>query len=70
LIAYENLKEGMRLHSKRDRRKSLAYLIDLRAVSGRSRGVTLEGIREMKAIIDKPDNDAKKALFSTAKIPT
>lgn len=45
LIAYENFKESMRAHTHRDRRGSLAAIVELDAVSGRSRGFTQKGIR-------------------------
>ena len=68
LIAYENFKESMRVHSNRDRRGSLAAIIDLDAVSGRSKGFTQQGIREMKSIIGGLGEDAKKTLFAAARI--
>lgn len=68
LIAYENFKESMRSHTKRDRRGSLAAIIDLDAVSGRSKGFTQQGIREMKSIIDGFGKDAKDILFAAARI--
>jgi hypothetical protein len=68
LIAYENFKESMRTHTNRDRRGSLAAIIDLDAVSGRSKGFTQQGIREMKSIVDGLGEDAKKILFAAARI--
>ena len=68
LIAYENFKESMRAHTNRDRRGSLAAIVDLDAVSGRSRGFTQQGIREMKSIVDGLGEDAKAILFAAARI--
>jgi hypothetical protein len=68
LIAYENFKESMRAHTNRDRRGSLAAIVELDAVSGRSRGFTQKGIREMKSIIEGLGEDAKKTIFAAARI--
>ena len=68
LIAYENFKESMRSHTNRNRRGSLAAIIDLDAVSGRSKGFTQQGIREMKSIIHGLGEDAKRILFAAARI--
>lgn len=68
LIAYENFKEAMRPHTNRNRRGSLAALIDLDAVSGRSKGFTRQGVREMKSIIDGLGDDAKTTILAAARI--
>ena len=68
LIAYENFKESMRAHTNRDRRGSLAAIVELDAVSGRSRGFTQKGIREMKSIIEGLGEDAKKTILAAARI--
>jgi hypothetical protein len=67
-IAFENFKEAYRPYSNRNRRGSLSALIDLASVSGRSRGFTLEGIRELKKIIDALHKESKEALFEGARI--
>jgi hypothetical protein len=58
----------MRPYSNRDRRESLAALIDLDAVSGRSKGFTLDGIRKMRSIVEELGTDAKKILLAAARI--
>jgi hypothetical protein len=68
LIAYENFKEAMRPYTNRERRASLAALIDLDAVSGRSKGFTLDGIRKMRSIVDELGDDAKRILLAAANI--
>lgn len=68
LIAYENFKEAMRPHTNRNRRGSLAALIDLDAVSGRSKGFTRHGVREMRSIIESLGEDAKMTIFAAARI--
>jgi len=68
-VAYENFKEAMREYSKRNRRQSLERLLSLDAVSGRLKGFTVDGIRELKSNIDRLSVKAKKILFATVGIP-
>jgi hypothetical protein len=69
MIAYENFKEGMRAnYPGRARRKSLAALLDLEAISGRASGFTLETIQELKAIINGMGPKIKKRFFDAARI--
>jgi hypothetical protein len=68
LFAYENFKESMRAYTGRKRRESLTALIDLEVIGGRSRGFTLEGIRGLKHVVDSMDAEAKRILFSVARI--
>ncbi len=68
LVAYENFKEAMRPYTDRERRASLTALIDLDAVSGRSKGFTLDGIRKMRSIVNELGDDAKRTLLAAANI--
>jgi hypothetical protein len=63
-VAYENFKEGMRrvVGAPARRRKSLEMFLDLDSISGRSEGLTLQGIRKLKQILYGMD-DKTRRLF-------
>jgi hypothetical protein len=62
LLAYENFKEAESKNTKRNRRKTLEFLLDLRTFGGCGKFLGKDWLQEYKKVLEEIDESTKKAL--------
>jgi hypothetical protein len=68
-VAHANFDEVRRKKANKNRSKALSLLLDLDSIGGRAKGITAQGLRELRKILDA-DEATKEILLATARVQT